>query len=382
MAGVSRLVTHVTQAFLPFSEAWLYDVVTAPVGYEARVLTRRRENEEQFPFGRVELIEDRKPRGSPLWFHHQLHARLGLLPTPANLWRDSLRELGGESSVFHAHYGWVGWHAVDARLSPVVTSFYGVDASEVATLDRWRGAYRRLFRRGAAFVAEGPAMRERLIALGAPAQRTHVIPLIAHLPDDWEPALSVDGRPPRVLMAGRLVGKKGFADGISAFADVKRAGTGARLVIIGSGSEEERLRAAARTEGVESEVEFLPAQPRDRFREIVRSCQIILQPSRTGSDGDAEGGAPTTLLEAQALGRVVVATDHADIPNVVAREAAFLTPEGDVKALAASLGEALARAGEWPARGAAGRRFVAEHHSRERVATLLDRLYDGVLADA
>jgi colanic acid/amylovoran/stewartan biosynthesis glycosyltransferase WcaL/AmsK/CpsK len=379
---VSRVVTHVTQGFLSFSEAWLYDIVTAPVPYEARVLTRRRENEEQFPFGRVELIAYRNPRGSPRWFHHQLHQRLGWPRRPANLWRDSLRELAGGSTLFHAHYGWVGWYGVDAGLAPTVTSFYGADASDAATLAEWGSAYRGLFRAGAAFVAEGAAMRERLVALGAPPERTHVIPLVAPLPDDWEPATPVDGQQPRILMTGRFVDKKGFADGIAAFARVLRAGGEARLVLMGAGPDEALLRATVRAEGVEDAAEFLPPQPRERFREVVRSCHILLQPSRTAGNGDAEGGAPATLLEAQALGRVIVATDHADIPHVVSRDAAFLSREGDVDALAESLTRALRAPDEWSARGTAGRRFVAEHHGRDHVGSLLERLYDGVVADA
>ena len=375
---MSRLVTHVTLAFVPLSEAWMYDVITAPVSYAARVLTPSRENEAEFPFEHVALLDPRARRGSPLWFHDNLHHRLGWPRTPANPWKRSLRQLAGPSTLFHAHYGLVGWHVVDAGLSPTVTSFYGFDASDVQILARWGEAYRCLFRAGAAFVAEGPAMRERLLAVGAPPERTHVIPLIANLEGDWEPPSLETDLPTRVLMAGRLVEKKGFVEGIAAFGAARRAGADARLLIMGAGPEEDRLRLAVRSQGLEEHVDFLPPRPRDEFRDVVRSCQLIFQPSRTASDGDAEGGAPTTLLEAQALGRVVVATDHADIPNVVDPGAAFLAPEGDVEALAAGLIRALGTPDEWPSRGAAGRRFVETHHSRGHVATLLEQLYDGV----
>lgn len=359
----------------------MYDVITAPISYEARVLTPARENEEQFPHDRVELLDPRWRRGSFPWIRGVLHDRLGWPRTPANTWKRSLRRIAGSPTVFHAHYGPVGWRVVEAGLSPTVTSFYGFDASWEPTLRDWRTAYRRLFRQGAAFVAEGPAMRERLIGLGAPPERTHVIPLIAHVEADWAAPVPADGESPRVLMAGRLVEKKGFADGVAAFGEARRSGIDARLLVVGTGPEEERLRAAVRAQGVDDAVEFLPMQERNRFRELVRSCQVFLQPSRTASDGDAEGGAPTTLLEAQALGRVIVATEHADIPHVVDPDAAFLSPEGDQGALSASLIRALATSEEWTKRGAAGRRFVEQHHSRARVADLLERLYDGA-ADA
>jgi glycosyltransferase involved in cell wall biosynthesis len=85
-------------------------------------------------------------------------------------------------------------------------------------------------------------------------------------------------------------------------------------------------------------------------------------------------------LEAQALGRVIVTTDHADIPNIVDREAAFLAPEGNADALADRLTTTLAAPEQWELRGAAGRRFVEANHSLLHVAGLLERLYDRVIA--
>jgi len=370
----------VTLTFLPYSEAWLYDLVTAPVPYEAQVVTPVRENEDRFPFEPVLLIAAGNRRGSPAWLHGQFNRRLGWPRTPTNVWKTSLRKLPGKQDLFHAHFGPAGYRVVDAGLSPTITSFYGYDASERTTLAGWGRAYRQLFRKGAAFVAEGPAMRERLIDLGAPPSRTHVIPLIADLEDDWQPASLAGDESPRVLMTGRLVEKKGFADGLAAFAQARRSRDDARLLILGAGPEEERLRLVTRSLGLVDAVEFIPPQPRERFRDFLRSCHVVLQPSRTASNGDAEGGAPTTLLEAQALGRVIVATDHADIPNIVDPETALLAPEGDAEALADRLATALTAPDEWPTRGVAARCFVESNHSRHHVADLLGRLYDRVAA--
>ena len=375
-----KRIVHVTLTFLPYSEAWLYDLVMAPVPYEAQVVAVSRQNEDRFPFERVLLIREESRGGSVTWFHSQLNRRLGWPRSPANPWKKPLRRLPGTHDLFHAHFGPAGYRVVDAGLAPTITSFYGYDASSQSVLARWATAYRHLFRKGAAFVAEGPAMRERLIGLGAPSSRTHVIPLIAQLDEDWQPVSLADDDTPRVMMAGRLVEKKGFAEGIAAFAEARRARDDARLLILGSGPEEERLRLVTRSLGLEDAVEFVPPQPRERFRDFMRSCHVLLQPSRTASNGDTEGGAPATLLEAQALGRVIVATDHADIPNIVDRETALLAPEGDAEALADRLTTALTAPEDWPSRGAAARHFVESRHSRHQVATLLGRLYDRVVA--
>lgn len=379
-AQETRRIAHAALIFLPSSQAWLYDLVTAPVPYEAQVVTPMRQNEDRFPFEPVLLFASGNRRGSPAWLHGQLNRRVGWPRRPTNVWGPALRRLPRIYDVFHAHFGPAGYRLVEAGLSPTITSFYGYDASERTTLEIWGRAYRRLFRKGAAFVAEGPAMRERLIDLGAPPERTHVIPLIAHLDDDWQAATLAADESPRVLMTGRLVEKKGFAEGVAAFAEARRARPDARLLILGAGPEEDRIRLATRSLGLDDAVEFVPAQPRERFRDFMRSCHVVLQPSRTASDGDSEGGAPTTLLEAQALGRVIVATDHADIPNIVDRETALLAPERDADALADRLTTALTAPEGWPARGAAARRFVESNHSRSHVAGLLSRLYDSVVA--
>lgn len=58
-------------------------------------------------------------------------------------------------------------------------------------------------------------------------------------------------------------------------------------------------------------------------------------PSVMASNQDTEGGAPVSLIEAQATGLPVVSTFHADIPEVVLNEqTGFLVPERDVEKLA------------------------------------------------
>jgi len=68
------------------------------------------------------------------------------------------------------------------------------------------------------------------------------------------------------------------------------------------------------------------------------AADIFIHPSVTAANGDSEGGAPTTILEAQACGLPVLSTTHADIPNVVVPGgSALLTPERDVDALSVNL---------------------------------------------
>ena len=92
MSGMRR-ISHITFTFLPYSEAWLYDLVTAPLPYEAQVVAVSRENEDRFPFEPLILIREEGNRGSLTWFHGQLNRRLGWPRSPANPWKKPLRRL-------------------------------------------------------------------------------------------------------------------------------------------------------------------------------------------------------------------------------------------------------------------------------------------------
>ena len=125
----------------------------------------------------------------------------------------------------------------------------------------------------------------------------------------------------------------------------------------------ERLRHPAR----------LP-QPRRVPRGDARA-DVFLHPSVVDSAGASEGGAPTTILEAQALGMPVVSTLHCDIPNVtVPGESAVLVAERDPEALADALRDLLdhpERGRRWAARGARTSRPTTT--SRREVGALEDR---------
>ena len=107
---------------------------------------------------------------------------------------------------------------------------------------------------------------------------------------------------------------------------------------------------------------------------------MFVHPSVVDDSGRQEGGAPTTILEAQALGMPVVSTLHCDIPNVtVPGESAVLVPERDGEALADALRELLDDPSRWEAMGRAGRRVVEARHSIATEAARLEERYLALL---
>lgn len=161
-------------------------------------------------------------------------------------------------------------------------------------------------------------------------------------------------------VAGRLHRFKAPTLAIRALA----AAPGWRLVVIGHGPEEARVRALADELGVADRVRFLPwLSQEDLWRELSR-CRALLFPS-------LKEGAPWICAEAQALGLPVVALDRAG-PRVFARSpnASFeLVAPGTPAEVTAGLAEALRRLEHEPPLRA------RPDFSADSVARDLDRIY-------
>ena len=144
----------------------------------------------------------------------------------------------------HAHFGPNGCAMVPVTKAlgvPLVTSLYGVDAAVLPYLPQWRDQYARLFRDGDLFLAEGPEMRKKIIAAGAPADRTVIHPIALDLLE--VPAL--DARRPRRRCSLSAVSsrRRGCSTRSPHSAARTRASPAARMTIVGGGPDEAAARA-------------------------------------------------------------------------------------------------------------------------------------------
>ncbi|MFI5177927.1 MAG: glycosyltransferase [Vicinamibacterales bacterium] len=362
------LVLHGVDEFLPRSETFVYTVVSAHQQFDAAILCHARVNAAEFPFPRVHVHPNpRSRRTAAGWIARAMEGATRRSP-----WRRRIDALMAElaPAVVHAHFGPIGCELVAvARAAgiPLVTSLYGVDAAVLPYLPQWRDQYLQLFREGDLFLAEGPEMRKKVIAAGAPPDRTALQPIALDLRKypRWAPANA-----PTVLFVGRFVEKKGLLDAIHAFAAARARVPDARLTIVGSGPDEAPARAAVTRLGLTSVVAFAGMQPHAEVIARLRSATVLLHPSVTARDGDSEGGAPTILLEAQAIGTPIVTTRHADIPHVVPDgPGVHLCAEHDVDALAEGLVTALS------VREASSAAYVTAHHDVGHAIVRLEASY-------
>lgn len=283
--------------------------------------------------------------------------------------------------VLHAHFGQTGVHALPLRRRsrlPLVTSFYGEDASRLGRDPVWRARYLSLFAEGDAFLAEGPFMRERLVRLGCPRDKLRVVPIC--IPVERYPFRARRPRPPgeavRLFFCASFREKKGLRWALEAVARARREHPTLRLRIGGDGPERARVVALVQGLGLADCTELLGFLPHARMLEEMHAADLFLQPSVTAANGDDEGGAPTTLLEAQACGLPVLATHHADIPNVVAEgETGLLAPERDADRLAQHLLLLLKSPERWAGMGECGRERMERFHDVRVVVERLEAVY-------
>ena len=130
-----------------------------------------------------------------------------------------------------------------------------------------------------------------------------------------------------VLYAGRLHWIKGVDVLVEAFAQAKRHQPQARLVICGTGEEEERLRVQVKSLGLAG-VEFRGRVPNAEVLRLMSSAAVSVLPTLTME------GHPKALIEAMACGAACVASDVPGNRDVIANgETGILVPPSDVGAL-------------------------------------------------
>ena len=371
-----RTVAHCVSPYLFTNGQWIHTQMTGLRRYRPIVLTQQTQNLEEFPIEPVFTAAERPP-GMRL-LNRAVRRLTGEYPFYGAILE---RE---EARLIHAHFGFEGCRCLRAQRStglPMLTTFYGADASSHAALSRWRERYIRLFAAGTAFVVEGGAMRRRLEEIGCPADKIRVCHLgidLGRIP--FQPR----ARPQEVrfLICAGFREKKGIPYALAALGRI--ASTKAvpfSVTLIGDGPERPVVEEAIARHGLADRVESLGTLPYSRVLAEIQRCHVLLQPSVTAADGDSEGGAPVILLDAQASGMPVVATRHADIPEyVIDGKTGLLAPERDAEALADRIEDLLEwDSAQWLQAGRDGRLHVEQNYNADLQRPALEALYDELL---
>ena len=184
-----------------------------------------------------------------------------------------------------------------------------------------------------AVLAPSAVIRDELHARGVRAPIAVVptgIDLTRFRPGDREAArrsLGVGAGEPLVLYVGRLDREKSVDRVLSAFERVASTIPAARLILVGQGTEAERLRRMAASLPVAQRVRFLGLRPHDSLAECYQASDVFLFASETETQG-------LVLAEAAACGLPAVAVNAAGCDEVVRDGDTGILTKGDPAALA------------------------------------------------
>ncbi len=307
------------------------------------------------------------PRNSPL-AQRAAAAGAPVLPLPSasllhpgNLLRLMVHLRRRPSSIVHSHTSpALSIVAILRRWAPLAAT---VHTRRVAFPVRPSSKYRRAADH---YVAISQAVATRLREAGLARDRLSVIPSAVEL----APLDSAAGCPqprqggPVVVCVGQLTPEKGHAVLLDAWKLVLVSLPEARLVLLGDGPEETRLRRAAATlpEGAVDFVGF-----RNDVPTWLRRCDLVVQPSLSEGLG-------TSVLDAMGCRLAVVASNTGGLAEVVEHgTTGLLVPPGDPQALAAGALRLLSDDGRRAAMGRAGRHRVERYYS---IGTMVERHLD------
>ncbi len=176
-------------------------------------------------------------------------------------------------------------------------------------------------------------------------------------------------RPLRFICVGRLSSEKGQRGLLEAFRALRERGVAAELEFVGDGPERAALEASAAALGQGGAVTFAGALPEERTLARIAQADVLVLPSFME-------GLPMVLIEAMALGKPVIASAVAGIPELVAhRENGLLVRASDWAALADAMAELATDHALRERLGAAGAGIVAREFAIGHAVAPLARLF-------
>ena len=304
--------------------------------------------------------------------------------------------------LLHAHSpalnGIAALRAGKRRGLPVVyecRAFWEDAAADHGTSSKWGARYRltraletHVFRGADAVTCICEGLRGDIVARGLAAKKVTVIPNAVDIeqfgygqPRDESLAeeLGVTGK--TVLgFIGSFYAYEGLDLGIRALARMMATNPDLRLLLVGGGPEEDRLRQLATSLGVSGSVHFTGRVPHAEVQRFYSLVDILVYPRRRMRLTDLV--TPLKPLEAMAQGKLVLASDvggHREL--ITDRHNGRLFNADDATALANAALDLLEDRASWNSLRNAGRRFVEQERNWPRSVARYAEVYLTLLAD-
>jgi glycosyltransferase involved in cell wall biosynthesis len=244
--------------------------------------------------------------------------------------------------VLHAHWtlsGAVGLLTRRRHRRPIVVTVQGSDVYQIPKLPLGGAFTRWVLANCQQVTALSASLQEAAAAAGIEREQIEVIPNGVDVGALGAPALYRE-REPVLLFVGYLIERKGVRYLLEAAPAILAQHPDLRIVLIGKGPEEQRLREQAAALGIAGSVAFVGFLPHAEVIELMQRSLLLVLPS-------VEEGQGAVLLEALAAGTPVIGSNIDGIAEVITPQVGRLFPVADAAALADRVNDLLAAPACW-----------------------------------
>jgi colanic acid/amylovoran biosynthesis glycosyltransferase len=257
----------------------------------------------------------------------------------------------------------------------LVTMFHGCDIRE--GIEKGGEIYNQLLNHGDCFLAISDYNRKNLIRFGVKTEKLIFHPVgveIYKFPFKWKGNKNLPS-PIVILTVARLVEEKGLEYSITAIKEIlmKNSDLQLKYYIVGEGVLKENLINLVKKLKLGDIVKFLGSMDQLQVAKEMSMAHIFLLPSISEA-------LPVVLMEAQAVGLPIVATDVGGVAEaIVDGRSGFLVPSQNVNALVEKIEYLIEHPELWPKMGRYGRKFIEENYDMKKLNQQLLEIYQNLI---
>ena len=279
--------------------------------------------------------------------------------------------------IFHIQWAKsiVDWVWVKNFGMRLVLSLRGAHINYSPIVDEQLGnTYKKLFSEVSGFHAVSIAIAEEVTKYNADFNRIKIIKSGLKL-DDFSfelKAYNIES-PLNIISVGRDHWKKNYKMALNVMFALKQYGVKFQYTIVGVYNNEALVYQRSQL-GLEDEVRFIDTLPFKNVQAAIQLADVMLLPS-------VEEGIANVVLEAMALGTLVVSTNCGGMAEVVLHnETGFLVLNRDVQSMSKALIEIskLTKANYQKITRQA-RVFVEQHHNEDKMVVEMQSLYENLI---
>ena len=285
-----------------------------------------------------------------------------------------------QPDVVHVHYGLkAGALAEFENLQPFVVTWHGFDAN-VIPRTRGEAMYSGLFEKSWTHTVGSEYMWQRLLQLGAASTQLRKMPMGVDINKfDYEKRHLASSSPFKIISVGRLDEMKGHQYLIEAVHRMKERGGDVELRIIGEGPLRPKIEAQIESLECKGYVKLLGAQSSERVLVELQKADCFALTGVEAQNGRVETQG-VVFIEAQSVGLPVIACNVGGVAeSLIDGETGVLCEPRNVEQIVEALMFYKKSAKTRQEYGAAGRMFVEEKFSIEKMLTSFEGLYLKVL---